>query len=487
MTSTSENDLRPEHYDKAFLSVPQQIEKLVVEKGLVIQDEDHAAMLLRTIGYYRLSGYWHFFRDSADSKVLKSGTSMQDVYALYLYDQELKQRISAGAATVEVALRFQMGHQLGKTDAFAHLDPDHLDEAWTRSKPSSHAVLGRVEWQDSEHAKFSKKVLTQEKNSAELFVDHFKNKYKKPHLPTWVATELFTFGMVIALYDGSKQDDQQRIASALGFVDAREIPRPGDLSKVLNHLRYVRNICAHHSRLWNKGFDVRVPNLGFIPELSHLTSWANEENPRVYDTLALLAYLIGQLDPENRWRQDTIEFIERELQETQNLPLSAMGFPDNWRDQDLWSVSYRPSHQELQKKARLLERLPHAPLDEAAGLFRLHNDKAGDTDTFTARKKRGRYARNRGALIGVRINDQVQVPLFQINTAAKDLVQQVADINVRFFSDSKLDPSDDASHVAALTWWLSRLPECNEKSPLELLTVGDLDEPALEAAMRTDT
>jgi abortive infection bacteriophage resistance protein len=484
VASTLENDSRPEYYDKPFLSVPEQIEKLVDEKGLLVQDREHAAMLLRTIGYYRLSGYWHFFRNPIDPKTLRAGTSIHDVHALYVFDQELKQRISAGAGFVEVALRFQLGHQLGKTDTFAHLDPDHLNTTWTRTKPSAHSVLGRVGWQDSEHAKFSKKVHAGEKQSAELFVDHFKDKYKKPHLPAWVATELFSFGMVTALYDGSKQDDQQRIASALGFVDETEIPRPGDLSSVLNHLRYVRNICAHHSRLWNRGIDVPVPKLGFIPELSHLNSHMDGAKPRVYDTLALLAYLVGQLDSENSWRLDTVAFIKQNLEEAQGLSLSYMGFPDGWQAQDLWRDSYRPSYQGLQQKARLLEYLPHVPIDEAGGLFRLKNDKDA-TNSFTARKKRARYARNKGALIGVRMNNQIQVPVFQIDTVAQDLVQSVADFNVRFFSESRLDPLDDASHLAALSWWLSPSPDCAGISPLKLQESGALTEDAFEAAIKT--
>lgn len=475
-------DSRPEHYDKSFLSVPEQIRKLVDEKGLIIPSTDYAAGLLRTIGYYRLSGYWHFYRDPGNTSTMRPGTSMKDVHALYLFDQQLKQRVFAGTGIVEIALRFQLGHQLGKTDTFAHLDPDHLSEDWTRSRSSGHPTLSRVEWSDSEHAKFSRRVHESEKQSAELFVTHFRNKYQKPYLPVWVATELFSFGMLTSLYNGAKQEDQHRIASAMGFVDEMERPRSGDLNTVLNLLRHVRNICAHHARLWNRGIDVTIPNLEAIPELAHLISYKDGAQPRVYDALAALAYLIDQVDPGNSWRMETVQYVAEALSSLK-IPHSHIGFPEDWAKLPLWQVSYEPSHSLLREKLKLLESVPHVPMDVAGGWFRLHNDK-GDSNSYSARKRRVRYARGKGALVGLRVNDQVQVPCFQVDRDAQDLFTSVTAANLLFFRESGLSPADDASHLSALRWWVSPLPEFQGLSPLDLNKTGRLNSDAHEACAK---
>ena len=48
-------------YSKPWLSVDEQIDHLV-ERGLFVSDRDGAAHLLRTVGYYRLTGYLYPFR-----------------------------------------------------------------------------------------------------------------------------------------------------------------------------------------------------------------------------------------------------------------------------------------------------------------------------------------------------------------------------------------------------------------------------------------
>ena len=51
-------------YDKPWLSITDQI-SLLEKKGMVINDHDTAKSSLSMIGYYRLSAYWHVFRQTA--------------------------------------------------------------------------------------------------------------------------------------------------------------------------------------------------------------------------------------------------------------------------------------------------------------------------------------------------------------------------------------------------------------------------------------
>ena len=48
-------------YKKPWLSYREQLEKLK-NRGLSVTDEPKALEYLERIGYYRLSGYWHVWR-----------------------------------------------------------------------------------------------------------------------------------------------------------------------------------------------------------------------------------------------------------------------------------------------------------------------------------------------------------------------------------------------------------------------------------------
>lgn len=49
-------------YEKPWLNYRNQLEKLK-SRGLAVTDEAKALEYLERIGYYRLSGYWHPFRE----------------------------------------------------------------------------------------------------------------------------------------------------------------------------------------------------------------------------------------------------------------------------------------------------------------------------------------------------------------------------------------------------------------------------------------
>ena len=74
---------------------------------------------------------------------------------------------------------------------------------------------------------------------------HYKGKHcHRPEI--WVAIELFDFGTLRYFYDATKQAQiRQRIA------DYYHLPEKV-FSSLLKQSNYLRNICAHHGRLWNR-------------------------------------------------------------------------------------------------------------------------------------------------------------------------------------------------------------------------------------------
>lgn len=294
------------NYSKPFLSLDDQIEKLTMN-GLQIADKSRARKALMEIGYYRLSGYWFPYRqwDEPREIKLKNGKKLENrksdfvanadfdhVLAIYKFDDALRRIIFEAITLVEVSLRSRIGHSLGRNDPFAHRDPRAVDSGFSKFKRSASEALLHSDWLDSGHAAWTTDLNKEERRSRELFAEHLRDKYGPP-LPIWAATETMTFGVLASLFSGLKRSDQSRIAASYGIIDENRLGDGSTMSGWLSHLRYVRNTCAHHARLWNRNMDDQIgPPSSGMPELAHL----NKDVPRsrIYATIAILAYLLEE-------------------------------------------------------------------------------------------------------------------------------------------------------------------------------------------------
>jgi len=97
-------------------------------------------------------------------------------------------------------------------------------------------------------------------------------------------------------------------------------------------LNLVRNVCAHHARLWNREFDAKP----LIPEAKHDEQWHQPvqiTSDRMFGILTVLYYLLRQVAPQSAWKDRF-----RQLMDTYpDVPLRFMGFPENWEDSPIWT------------------------------------------------------------------------------------------------------------------------------------------------------
>lgn len=154
-------------------------------------------------------------------------------------------------------------------------------------------------------------------------------KYGDTHAapPIWVAVEVLSFGKVVRLYKGSPPFVQKRVAEHFNIASTV-------LESWLLSLNTVRNICAHHGRLWNR-------ELSHKPKLPRLTR--ERENAewhipyevpknRIFGSLTILAYVLGQIAPGSGWANR----LDGLLEQHPEIPLAPMGFPANWRESSIW-------------------------------------------------------------------------------------------------------------------------------------------------------
>src|SRR5699024_12680246 len=88
-----------------------------------------ARTTLPRVTYYRLSEFLHAFRTQSETwraDDLYPGTRLSDVIALYDFDARLRTATFSVLPPIELAVRALLGHELGRVDPCAHLDPGML-------------------------------------------------------------------------------------------------------------------------------------------------------------------------------------------------------------------------------------------------------------------------------------------------------------------------------------------------------------------------
>ena len=294
----------PRHqFDKPHLSLDEQIKQLT-DRGMHIRDEEQAKEKLRHINYYRLGFYWHEFEEDHNTHKLKEGTDFDEVALRYDFDNELRQIVLAAIGIIEVSFRAQWVHHLTMDHGpHGHLDSDIHDGWWTENK---------------------RRLAREVARSNEPFILNQSSKYTEETPALWATCEIMTFGSVSRWYKSLiVDDDEDGTKARIGQFYGLSI---SDTAASIYHLSVVRNACAHHNRLWNTRFDRAA-----VPRISRLSQELVEGKP-LYNTLVLVLDLLSGIDPHTDWRKRFIDLIKR----YPSVPVAHMGFPEDWRERDLW-------------------------------------------------------------------------------------------------------------------------------------------------------
>lgn len=102
------------------------------------------------------------------------------------------------------------------------------------------------------------------------------------------------------------------------------------LDSWLHAISYVRNICAHHARLWNRELAIR-PTVLVKPRQAWINlSYTN--NRRSYYFLAVLQYLLQIANPGGHLPAR----LKKLLIDQPKVKIAFMGFPAYWQSEPLW-------------------------------------------------------------------------------------------------------------------------------------------------------
>jgi len=294
-------------YTKQLLSLQQQIDVLK-QRGLLVENDEEARNALDTISYFRLAGYWRLMEADRQQHTFKSGSRFSQIISLYRFDEELRILLFSAIQQIEVTVRARMIRIFTERHgAFWFMEPALAE--------NSNLFAGNL------------RNLQEELNRSEdeYIQEHFRKYDDPPMPPVWKTMEVASMGTLSKLYS-NMNDSAAKKAVSRSFA----IPKFEYMRSWLRCVTVVRNICAHHARLWNA---IIVINPSLPSRLPN--AWiANRQltSDKLYPHLCYIAYWLNSINPANTFTKD----IKNLLEKYPVVDPAAMGFPRGWKNEPLW-------------------------------------------------------------------------------------------------------------------------------------------------------
>jgi abortive infection bacteriophage resistance protein len=292
-------------FEKPATSYTQQASQLQ-RRGMGIGDIAQVEFYLQHLNYYRLGAYWLPFESDHSTHIFKSGTKFEDVLNLYVFDRDLRLLMLDAIERVEVSVRSQWAYQI----AHLHHPHGHLDVT---------LAVNNNRWQ-----KNLAKLTSEVNRSDETFIKHLITTYSETLPSIWAVCEVMSLGLLSRWYDNLKPMKTRRAIAVVYGVDEQV------LASWLRHLSLIRNICAHHSRLWNRELTI-TPTLPRNKPVGLASQWVSGSR-KLYNTLVILLHLMDVIAPKHLWRGRM-----KDLMSQHEISVAAMGFPLDWKTSKIWA------------------------------------------------------------------------------------------------------------------------------------------------------
>ena len=301
-------------FTKAPLSISDQLSKMEA-RGLNISDRAKAEHYLQFIGYYRISAYALFFQEARfPNKPFRPDITFEDTLNLYKFDRELRLLTIDAIERIEVAVRSCMVNEM----CTRHGSHWFMDSTLFYPRYNHANLLNRI----AQELGIRPGASSPARPHNEMFVNHYYAKYGDPWLPpAWMIAETLSLGSWSLMFDNLRLSNERKaVASHFGINDAV-------LSNWLHVLTHVRNICAHHGRLWNRKLVIKF-QIAKIHRSFLIT------NDSYYSVAVVIEDLLRRVAPSTGWHLRLRDLLAA-------YPIAdqtSMGFPAGWDGQPFWNL-----------------------------------------------------------------------------------------------------------------------------------------------------
>lgn len=239
------------------------------------------------------------------SRNFKPGAGFDDAYNLYKFDSELRKMICSEMEKIEISIRTQMSLIMG----------DEAGVFWFEESSNFRDA--------NRHAGLLANLQSELRRSDDDAIFDFQCRYSNPYPPSWMTFEISSFGTLSMMYRWLNAGHARRkVARFYGLTDTV-------MESWLHSIVYIRNICAHHSRLWNRRLSINalVPRHTNLPFIN-----IPADTKRVYYIMSIMLYFLQSVNPQNTFAARFASLLAK----YPNVDVSAMGFPIDWRSESLW-------------------------------------------------------------------------------------------------------------------------------------------------------
>lgn len=295
----------PRVFSKPAITITDQV-TLLKKRGLEISDLPASQQALRYIGYYRLSAYMRPFQASGADHQFNEGTAFSDIDDLYSFDRKLR------IVFLDALDRIEIGIKAAATQALCQ----HHGPAWFLDPKNFLPTADH----GSMIEKLKDEIGTTDFSKRAVHIQHYYNNYDEPELPpSWMLMEAISFGSLARLIKNLNAKNMKSVAWLIN------IPEPALKSWCLS-LSYVRNLCAHHNRIWNRIYTLK-------PFITKQHKSELDPNDKIYAQAVTIYILLRNCSTgAPQWKNR----IANLFNEHPRVPIDKMGFPTDWLSRPFW-------------------------------------------------------------------------------------------------------------------------------------------------------
>lgn len=295
-------------YCKSPLSIDDQVQ-LLESRGLVINNIAAAKSILSNISYYRLRAYTYPFQNNTDpTHPFVKNISFDEIIEIYSFDSKLRTLIFDKIEKIEISIRTQIIY-LWSLNHGSHWQSNI---SLYRNSYKANALLSNLQ--------------SEIDRKSEIFITHYKNKYTVPtEPPSWMSLEVSSFGLLSQIFLQLKKGNEKwLLTKTFGLNDI------GIMENWMLCLCNVRNICAHHGRLWNR----RLTAVSKFPSnpRNNIANLSGVLPYKPYAVFVIIRYLLNVINPNNQFNVELMNVVDS----CNLISEKEMGFPKNWQTESFW-------------------------------------------------------------------------------------------------------------------------------------------------------
>lgn len=180
--------------NKEFKTIEEQIE-ILKERNLIINEEKAKEIFTDNNYYYLINGYKDLFIDeNIEEEKYKDGTSLEEIFALYKFDSELRsiflKYILMIERRIDTYISYEFSKQYGENNYL-------IESNFNNNKINNSKIKVLI-------ADINININTQIRNGNKM-LSHYIRQYG--YIPLWVLIRIITFGQISKFYDLLKQQD----------------------------------------------------------------------------------------------------------------------------------------------------------------------------------------------------------------------------------------------------------------------------------------